>query len=176
MEREPAGQQHQLDRHHRHGAPGHLAEQGEMDPGEHIDARRAAARQDLLAGPPHVRCRRVVTDQLERKVGPDAGAEVEIAAEEQRPAAMLGLAGAQIGGDLVLERLVDLVEKMLEEHVVGRNRRVGLELEHPVAIRLLQRFQIAPGIVDQREASPSSHRRRRASAARPIRSDLIVRS
>ena len=172
MEREPARQQHQLDRHHRHGAPGHLAEQGEMDPREHIGARRTASSQDALARPPHVRCRRIVADQLEREVRPDAGAEVEIATEEQRPAAMLGLAGAQIDGDLVLERLVDLVEEMLEEHVVGGNRGIGLELEHPVAIRPLQRLQTAPRILDRGRIAPSSHRRQHANAAGSIRSAL----
>ena len=55
VEREPARQQHDLDRHHRHGAPGHLAEQRQQDAGEDVAARRAAARQDRLAGARHVR-------------------------------------------------------------------------------------------------------------------------
>jgi hypothetical protein len=149
MEREPAGQQHQLDRHDRDRAPRHLPEQGKMDPGEHIGARSASPSQNPVARAAHVRCRRIVADKLEREVSPDAGAEVEVAAEIQRPAAVVGLTRAQIGGDLVLQRLIDLGEEMLEEHVIGGNRRVRLELEYPMAIRPLQLFQPAPRILDQ---------------------------
>ena len=54
MERKPFRQQHDLDRHHRHRAPGNEAEQSEHDAGEDIGARSAAAGQHRLAGAAHV--------------------------------------------------------------------------------------------------------------------------
>jgi hypothetical protein len=137
VEREPARQQHDLDRHLRHRAPRHLAEQGEGDAGEDVALRRAAAFQDHVACAGHVRRRRVVADQLERQVGLDRGAQVGRAAVEQRPAAAFHLNLAQVVADAPLALLVDLAQEVLEHDVFGRDRGVGLELEHPVAVRLL---------------------------------------
>ena len=44
MDRKPLRQQHDLDRHHRHGAPGNEAEQRQHDAREHVGAFGAAAR------------------------------------------------------------------------------------------------------------------------------------
>ncbi len=90
---------------------------------------------------------------------------------EQRPAAVLALDRAQVRGDARLERRIDLVEIVLQQHIFGRNGGVGLELEHPVAIGALQAEQrpraaidhlIEPAQepfgVDQRLARPRSHR------------------
>jgi hypothetical protein len=76
MEWKPARQQYELDRHHRHRAPGHLAEQREADPREHAAARCAAKGEDRLTRPRHVRRGRIVPDQLERKVGFDRRTDV----------------------------------------------------------------------------------------------------
>ena len=65
--------------------------------------RRAAAGEDRLARAAHVRRLGIVADHLQREIGLHAGADVEVAAVEQRPAAMRALDAAQIGGDLALE-------------------------------------------------------------------------
>ena len=51
--------------------------------------------------------RRVVADHLQREIRLDAGAHVEGAVVEQRPAAMLALDAAQIDADLRFQRGVD---------------------------------------------------------------------
>ena len=43
----------------------------------------------------------------------------------------------QIDRDLVLQRRVDPVEVVFQQHVLGRDGGVGFQLEHPVAIRVL---------------------------------------
>ena len=50
VEGEPARQEHDLDRHHRHRAPRHLAEQRQLRAGEDVGALRAAGGQDRLRG------------------------------------------------------------------------------------------------------------------------------
>ena len=141
MEREPARQQHDLDRHHRHRAPRHLAEQRELDAGEDV-ARAAPPRaQDRRARPHHMRRVGRVARRLQREIGLDAGGQVEIAAVEQRPAAMLALDGAQILRQRRLDAVVDLAEIMLQQDVFGRDGRIGLELEGPMAVGALLRQQ-----------------------------------
>ena len=52
---------------------------------------------------------------------------------------MGALDAAQIDGDLGFQRGIDrLGEIMAQQHVFGRDRGVGLELEHPMAVGLLQ--------------------------------------
>ena len=57
---------------------------------------------------------------------------------------------AQIDADLRFQRRIDAVEEMLQQHVFGRDGGVGLQLEHPVPVRVLL---------------PRQRRRRRASIA-----------
>jgi hypothetical protein len=67
---------------------------------------------------------------------------------------MLRLPGAQVDRDLVLERLVDFVEEMFEQDVFARDRRIGFEFEHPVAIRPLHRLEAGASLSDDgRDAS-----------------------
>ncbi len=54
---------------------------------------------------------------------------------------MLALDAAQIDPEPGLERRVDAVEIVLEQDVLGRNGGVGLQIEDPVAVRLLARRQ-----------------------------------
>ena len=55
---------------------------------------------------------------------------------------MLALDAAQIDRDLCFERGIDrLAEIVPQQHIFGRNSRVGLELEHPMAVGALQRQQ-----------------------------------
>src|SRR5208282_1090834 len=54
---------------------------------------------------------------------------------------MLALEPAQVDGEAPFELRVDLVEKMLEHDVFGRDRGVGLELEDPMAVLPLQRLE-----------------------------------
>ena len=89
VEREPQRQVHDLQRHHRHGAPRHLAEQGELSPGEDVGALGPAGLEDRGAGAGHVRGVRVVADRLQRVIRLHAGRQVEGAIVEQRPAAVL---------------------------------------------------------------------------------------
>ena len=104
VEREPARQQHDLDRHFRHGFPAQDAVEREQDAGEDVAVDAAAARQDRLAGARHVRRVGRVADHLQREIGLDAGAHVEGAVVEQRPAAVRALDAAQVDSDLALER------------------------------------------------------------------------
>ena len=50
---------------------------------------------------------------------------------------MLALDRAQIDADLRLQRRVDAVEEVLQQHIFGRDRRVRLQLEDEMAVRLL---------------------------------------
>ena len=137
MERKPQRQVHDLQRHHRHGAPRHLAEQRELGAGEDVAAFRPAGVQDGATGARHVRRVRVVADRLQRVIRLDAGRQVEGAVMEQWPAAMLTLDRAQIDADLRLQGRVDAGQKMLQQHVFGRDGGVGLQLEQPVAVGVL---------------------------------------
>ncbi|MEY9762805.1 hypothetical protein ABH988_003590 [Bradyrhizobium ottawaense] len=52
---------------------------------------------------------------------------------------MGALNAAQVIGDLGFEHGIDrLGEIVAQQDVFGRNRAVGLELEHPMAVRLLE--------------------------------------
>ena len=68
--------------------------------------QRAAPPRARIASRARAMCGAVgiVADQLQRIVGLDARADVEIAAGIERPAAVAGLAAAQIDPDLALER------------------------------------------------------------------------
>ena len=77
MEGKPARQEHDLDRHGRHAAPGNGAVEREQEAGEDIALRRAAMGEDRFARMGHVRRLGIVADHLERKIGLDAGAHVE---------------------------------------------------------------------------------------------------
>jgi hypothetical protein len=50
---------------------------------------------------------------------------------------MCALDPAQIYGDLRLQRRVDAIEVVLEQHVFGRDRRVRFQLEQPVTVAVL---------------------------------------
>ncbi|MGF6812555.1 hypothetical protein OKW30_007747 [Paraburkholderia sp. Clong3] len=163
MEREPHRQQHDLDRHHRHRAPRHHAKEGEQDSREHVHVFRAAVREDRVARAHHVLGIDRVADHLQREVRLHARADVERAVGEERPAAVRQLDAAQITGDLLFEfevrRFAEIVD---QQHVFGRNRRVGFEFVDPMAVRLL-RGQDRIGRARDRcvERVPALHGRRR---------------
>ena len=139
VEREPLRQQHDFDRHHRHRLPIEHAVQREQDAREDVRILSAPARQNRLAGAHHVRRVDRLADHLQREVRLHARAHVELAVLEQRPAAMFALDATQIGGDLAFEFSIDLLAQMMaQQHVFGRDRRVGLQFEEPVAVVLLQ--------------------------------------
>jgi len=109
------------------------------------------ARQNRLTRPRHVRRVDGLTGHLEREIGFHARAHVEIAVMHERPAAMGALNAPQIIGDLGFERSVyRLGQMMTKQHIFGRDRAIGFELEHPVAIRLLATQQSARRLVDAR--------------------------
>src|ERR1700722_952790 len=59
------------------------------------------------------------------------------------------LNAAQIDGDLLFQRDVDrLAEIMPQQHIFGRDRRVGLELENPMAVGTLLRQQRLRAVLD----------------------------
>jgi len=57
---------------------------------------------------------------------------------EQRPAALFVLDATQVVGNAPLAHLIDIAEKVLEHDVLGRNGRIGFELENPVAVWALR--------------------------------------
>ncbi len=140
MEWEPQRQVHDLERHHRHRPPRQRAEQRELRAGKHVAALGAAGGQDGVARPQHVWSVRRIADAAQREIRLHAAREIEHPIVEQRPAAVLALASTQIDADLRLQLLVDAVEKMFQQDVFGGDRRVGFELEQPMAVRVL-----APG-------------------------------
>ena len=68
---------------------------------------------------------------------------------KQRPAAVLALLGAHESRDLRLKLGLDSAEIVLQQNIFGRDRRVGFELEDPVAIGMLQRQQRRGGAGDR---------------------------
>src|SRR5262249_45464671 len=121
----------------RHRAPGHHAVEREEGAGEDVAAAGATVRPDRLARPLHVRRVGAVADHLEGEIGLHTGADVKIAVMKQWPAAMRTLGAAQVGRDLGFKRRIGLQpEAMLEQYVLGRDGRVGFQLEYPMAGRL----------------------------------------
>ncbi len=137
MKRESRRQQHDFQRHHRHRSPWDCSEQSQLGAGEHVAALRTPGGQDGGARAPHVRCLRIVTDRFQRKIRFCACRQVERPVVKQRPAAMRALDGAQVVADPALQLYVDPIEEMLQQHVLGRDGRVGFQLEHPMAIGAL---------------------------------------
>ena len=90
----------------------------------------------------------LVAGELQGVVGLDRAADIEVAAVIERPAAVLGLCGAQVAAELRLQRRVDLVQEVHHHDVLGRDGAVGLELEQPVAVGVLPRDQRVAGIRD----------------------------
>src|SRR6202040_4386017 len=103
MEREPAGQEDDLDGYRRHRGPGDDTKQRQQYAGEDVGGASAAVGQDRFPRPSHVLGMRRVTDELERKVGLDAGTDVKGAAVVQRPTSMRGLQTPQVIRDLGFE-------------------------------------------------------------------------
>ena len=141
VEWKPARQIHDLDRDRGHRLPGNDAVQRQQHAREDVARAGAAVRQDRFPGRAHVRRVDGVADDLQRKVRLDAGADVERPVVEERPAAVRALRPAQIDADPRLERRVGLAQVALEQDVLRGNGRVGLELEHPVAVPALFRKQ-----------------------------------
>ena len=97
----------------------------------------AATRPDRLARTHHVRRVDRIADHLQREIGFDAGAHVEIAVVYQRPAAVGALNPAQVIRDLGFQYGVDrLAEVMTKQHILGGNGGIGLQFEDPMPIRL----------------------------------------
>ncbi len=96
VEWKPSRQQHDFDGNVGHSAPRQLREQRERDAREHIGPGGAAMLQNRGASARHVRRIRTVAGELQGIVGLDRAADVEFAAVIERPAAVLGLCGAQM--------------------------------------------------------------------------------
>src|SRR6185437_10059877 len=111
---------------------------------EDVGVRGAAAGEDRLAGALHMWRVGIVTDQLQRVIGFDRTAQVELAAEVKRPAAVPALSLSQVDRELALELRLDLIQEMHHQDVFGRNGAIGLELEDPVPV--------GPLLPDQRVA------------------------
>ena len=95
--------------------------------------------EDGFARATHMRRVEIVADHLETKIGLDAGADIERALMEDRPSAVSALDSPEIDGDQPLEFEIGLfAAEMPEQHVFGRDRRVGLELEAPMAVAALE--------------------------------------
>jgi hypothetical protein len=84
----------------------------------------------------------IVADHLQPKVRFDAGAHVERACVNERPAAMVALNAPKIDSDQPLEFEIGLfAAEMPEQNVFGRDRRIGLEFETPMAVVVLSSQQ-----------------------------------
>ena len=150
MERKPFRQQHDLDRHHRHGAPWNKTEQRQHDPREHVGARGAAAGAQCFARAPHVIGIDGIADHLQREIGFHSRADIEIAVGKQRPAAMRALNAAQIDGDFGFERGIDGFAKIMpQQHIFGRNGGVRLQFKQPMAVLALAGQQRARRPIDR---------------------------
>ena len=175
MERKPARQEHDLDRHIGHGAPRNLPEQRECDAREHVAAGRAAALQNCRTRPHHVGSLGAVARELQGKVGLDGAAHVEVAAVVQRPAAMLGLTSAQISRELRFQRSVNLLQEVRHQDILGGNGTVRLQLEQPIALRALQTDQRVArggdGAIQRREFRQPVNLVRGCVGARRVRRD-----
>src|SRR6516162_1665756 len=137
MKRRPAGQQHDFDRHDRDRPPRYLTKQCQGDAGEHVAALGPASRQYSRTGARHMRRVDRVASRLECEIGFDRAADIEIPAMKQRPPAVRSLRRAEIPRDTSLELRLDAVEVVLQQYIFGGYRRVGLELENPVAVGVL---------------------------------------
>jgi hypothetical protein len=165
VERRPAGQQRDFHRHHGHGRPRHLAEQREQHAREDIALFGAAVGQDRVPGARHVRGAGRIADHLEGEIRLHAGARIERAAVEQRPAAVLALAAAQVAGDLAFQAGVGRFAQVVHhQHVFGRDGDVRLQFVDPVAVRTLVGQQGRERPVDG-ALQPRAHR------PRPLRLD-----
>ena len=102
----------------------------------------------------HVRCLRIVADHLEGEIGPHAGAHVERACVNERPAAMIALNTPKIDSDQALKVEIGLfAAEMAKEDVFGWDCRIGLEFEAPMTVVVLssqQRFRRARDMTLQR--------------------------
>ena len=153
VERKPQRQVHDFQRHHRHRPPRYLPKQRQLGAGEHVRPLRPASRQDRLARAAHMRRIRIIPDRLQREIRLHARRDIERPVMEQRPAAMRALNPAKIDPDRGLQIRVDPVQKMLEQHVFGRNRRIRFQFEQEMPVRPLpprQRRRCARNRVQQR--------------------------
>ena len=142
VEREPARQEHDLDRNVRHPAPGKLSEERERDAGEDVAGSGAAALENRRPSARHVGRLRVIARELQREIHLDAAAHVEGPAVIERPASVSRLALPEVSGELRLERGVELSQEVHHHDVLGRNGAVRLELELPRSIRTLKPDQL----------------------------------
>ncbi len=135
----PARKQHDFDRHDRDRPPRNLAEQCKQDACEYVAAPRAATAS---GSPPRARsiCGASTGSPaaFKREIGLDRSAEIESAPVEQRPAAVRALDGTNIPGDPRLEFRLDAAEIVLEQDELRRDRHVGLQLEDPMSVGVLQ--------------------------------------
>ena len=146
MEWKPARQQHDLDRHLRNAAPVEDAVKRKQSAREDVGMNGTPARQDRLARTAHVRCIRAFAGHLQPEIGLHAGAHIEIAIVKESPTPVRPLDALEVDGDFSLKLLVDrLATKVAKKHVFRRNRRIRLELEHPVPIALLALQQCLRG-------------------------------
>src|SRR6516162_4494210 len=88
-----------------------------------------------------MRCIGRVPRRLQREIGLDRTTEVESAAVEQRPTAIGTLGRTDVLGDACLELGLDLAEIMLEQNELRRDSNVGLQLEDPMPVRVLECYQ-----------------------------------
>ena len=170
MKGKPARQKHDLDRHGRNSAPWNGAIERQQEAGEDVALRRAAMGENGFARMSHMRRLDIVADHLERKIGLDAGAHIEWPRVNERPAAMVALNAPKIDGDQALEFEVRLfATKMPQQHIFGRDRRIRLEFETPMAVLVLTGEQRLRGARDV-----ALERLRRRRDLRSVEGDVHV--
>ena len=96
-----------------------------------------------------------VADHLQGEIAFDARADVRRALVKKRPASVWGLNAAQIRGDHSLECGIYRFSQVVpHQHVLGRYRGVGLELEHEMAVRVLQTHECSGSRANRRLELP----------------------
>src|SRR5579875_1831659 len=141
VERAPRGEQHELDRHHRHALPGELPEEREPDAREDPGAHEPPARADELARAHERGLVGAVAGELEGEVRLGGGREMARAAGIERPAPVGLLEREQPLGETALGVGLPPAQDAVEEDVLGLHRGIRLERRLPVALRMLTREQ-----------------------------------
>src|SRR5579875_2164838 len=150
VERAPRGEQHELDRHHRHALPGELPEEREPDAREDPGAHEPPARADELARAHERGLVGAVAGELEGEVRLGGGREMARAAGIERPAPVGLLEREQPLGETALGVGLPPAQDAVEEDVLGLHRGIRLERRLPVALRMLTREQPRARALDGR--------------------------
>ncbi len=149
VKEKPAGEQHDLHRHGGDGAPGDLSEQRQGNAGKDVHPGGAAQAEDEQPGADHVRRVGRIAGDLESEIRLDRGTQIGDSRFVERPAAVGLLPLPQIVGETVFQVGIDRPpEEALQQEIFRRDGNIGLQIEDPIAFRMLQGKEILQGTVN----------------------------